>query len=104
MVLSIDRIRITDASAVSMVGKINLAHMPPELAIYVAMYVDVENAAFLKEQLLASNSDFEYAFIDANMVSKRSSVATLDNLDSFTCIATGRFDKARTCSSFPCDE
>ncbi|EXJ61585.1 hypothetical protein A1O7_02013 [Cladophialophora yegresii CBS 114405] len=51
-----------------MVAKINLAHMPPGLALYVAVYTDLENAPFLKEQLLAGNADFEYAFIDANMV------------------------------------
>ena len=52
-----------------MVQKITLAHMPPELAVYVAMNTDVENAPFLKEQLLAGNAEFEYAFIDASMVS-----------------------------------
>ncbi|OCT49564.1 EKC/KEOPS complex subunit cgi121 [Cladophialophora carrionii] len=51
-----------------MVAKINLAHMPPELALYVAVYTDLQNASFLKEQLLAGNADFEYAFIDASMV------------------------------------
>ncbi|EXJ66557.1 uncharacterized protein A1O5_10226 [Cladophialophora psammophila CBS 110553] len=51
-----------------MVQSIKLAHMPLELALYVAVYTDVENAPFLKEQLLAGNSDFEYAFIDARMV------------------------------------
>ncbi len=53
-----------------MVEKINLAHMPPELALYEAVYTDLENASFLKEQLLAGNSDFDYAFIDASMVSE----------------------------------
>ncbi|KIX93218.1 uncharacterized protein Z520_11072 [Fonsecaea multimorphosa CBS 102226] len=51
-----------------MVEIIKLAHMPPELALYVAMYTDVQNAPFLKEQLLAGNSDFEYAFVDARMI------------------------------------
>ncbi|OAP64107.1 hypothetical protein AYL99_00079 [Fonsecaea erecta] len=51
-----------------MVETIKLAHMPPELALYIAMYTDVQNTPFLKEQLLAGNSDFEYAFIDARMV------------------------------------
>ncbi|KIW30785.1 uncharacterized protein PV07_02486 [Cladophialophora immunda] len=57
-----------------MVEIIQLAHMPPELALYVAMYTDVQNAPFLKEQLLAGNSDFEYAFIDARMVVSASHV------------------------------
>ncbi|KAJ9605698.1 hypothetical protein H2200_009547 [Cladophialophora chaetospira] len=51
-----------------MVETINLAHLPPELALYVAMYTDVENATFLKEQLLAGNAEFEYAFIDASLI------------------------------------
>jgi len=32
------------------------------------MYTDVENASFLREQLLAGNAEFEYAFIDASMI------------------------------------
>ncbi|KAH0847763.1 hypothetical protein FOPE_01059 [Fonsecaea pedrosoi] len=51
-----------------MVELIKLAHMPADLPLYVAMYTDVQNAPFLKEQLLAGNSEFEYAFIDAKMV------------------------------------
>jgi len=42
--------------------------MPPDLALHVALYRDVKNAAFLKQQLLDGNTDFEYAFIDASMV------------------------------------
>jgi len=52
----------------AMVETVHLAHMPPDLAVYVALYRNVENAAFLKEQLLAGNAEFEYAFIDASMV------------------------------------
>ena len=48
--------------------QISLAHMPPELAVYATYFADVENASFLREQLLAGNTDFEYAFIDASMV------------------------------------
>jgi len=51
-----------------MVETIHLAHVPPELAIFVALFSNVENAPFLKEQLITANSDFEYAFIDASMV------------------------------------
>ncbi|KIX08043.1 uncharacterized protein Z518_02698 [Rhinocladiella mackenziei CBS 650.93] len=51
-----------------MVSTIHLAHMPPDLLLYVALYVDVSNAAFLKDQLLAGNAEFEYAFIDASMI------------------------------------
>jgi EKC/KEOPS complex subunit CGI121/TPRKB len=36
--------------------------------VYVALYRDVQNAAFLRQQLLSGNKEFEYAFIDASMV------------------------------------
>lgn len=52
----------------NMLQTIHLAHIPPELALFVALYSDVKNAAFLKQQLLAANADFEYAFIDATMI------------------------------------
>jgi EKC/KEOPS complex subunit CGI121/TPRKB len=51
-----------------MLQTLSLAHMPPELAVHVALYTDVENAPFLKAQLLAGNTDFEYAFIDASTI------------------------------------
>jgi EKC/KEOPS complex subunit CGI121/TPRKB len=51
-----------------MLQEIRLPHLPPGLPIYVALYRSVGNAAFLKEQLLAGNTDFEYAFIDATII------------------------------------
>ncbi|KEF56617.1 uncharacterized protein A1O9_06806 [Exophiala aquamarina CBS 119918] len=51
-----------------MVRAIQLAHVPPELTLFVALFRDVKNAAFLREQLLAANADFEYAFIDATTI------------------------------------
>jgi EKC/KEOPS complex subunit CGI121/TPRKB len=51
-----------------MVEQVALVHMPSELAVFVALYRDLQNAKFLREQLLAGNTDFEYAFIDASMV------------------------------------
>lgn len=47
---------------------IDLPHLPSTLPVHVALYRDVQNAAFLRQQLLAGNSDFEYALIDASMV------------------------------------
>jgi hypothetical protein len=47
---------------------IHLSHLPSTLPIHVALYRDLQNASFLREQLLAGNSEFEYAFIDASMV------------------------------------
>ena len=51
-----------------MLQTIHLSHMPPELALHVALYRDVRNPAFLKQQLLDGNVEFEYAFIDASMI------------------------------------
>ncbi|KAL2415495.1 EKC/KEOPS complex subunit [Exophiala dermatitidis] len=51
-----------------MVQQLHLAHTPANLALYVAVYRNVENVTFLREQLLAGNADFEYAFIDATLV------------------------------------
>lgn len=48
---------------------INLPHLPASLPIHVALYRDVQNASFLRHQLLSGNADFEYAFIDASMAS-----------------------------------
>lgn len=49
---------------------INLPHLPAELPVFVALYRNVENAEFLRQQLLAGNKEFEYALIDATMVCK----------------------------------
>lgn len=46
---------------------ITLSHLP-SLPVHAALYRDVQNAAFLKAQLLAGQADYEYAFIDASMV------------------------------------
>lgn len=37
--------------------------------LYIALFKDVQNAPFLRKQLLEGNTDFEYAFLDASMVS-----------------------------------
>jgi EKC/KEOPS complex subunit CGI121/TPRKB len=70
-----------------MLKTLNLAHMPPELAVHVAIYKNVENAPFLKEQLLAGNTDFEYAFIDASMILSTTHVlaATFRALNDYLC-------------------
>jgi EKC/KEOPS complex subunit CGI121/TPRKB len=46
----------------------HLSHLPSSNAVHVALYQDLQNASYLREQLLAGNSEFEYAFIDASMV------------------------------------
>jgi EKC/KEOPS complex subunit CGI121/TPRKB len=70
-----------------MLQTLHLAHMPPELAVYVALYKDVENASYLKEQLLAGNTDFEYAFIDASMIlsTKHVLAATFRAMNDYLC-------------------
>ncbi|KAK2810826.1 hypothetical protein FQN50_002649 [Emmonsiellopsis sp. PD_5] len=47
---------------------IQLAHVPPTQPVHVALYRDLQNAQFLREQLLAGNTEFEYAFIDASTI------------------------------------
>lgn len=46
-----------------------LEHLPETHKVHLAFFRDVQNASFLHEQLLSRNSDFEYAFIDASVVS-----------------------------------
>lgn len=50
------------------VESVTLEHVPTSHNIYLALFNDVQNAAFLHSQLLARNSAFEYAFIDASVV------------------------------------
>lgn len=48
---------------------VQLEHLPATHQIHIALYRNVKNSAFLHQQLLAGNSDFEYALIDASVVS-----------------------------------
>lgn len=48
---------------------VTLEHLPASHKVYVALFRDVQNAVFLHQQLLARNPEFEYAFIDASVVS-----------------------------------
>lgn len=48
---------------------IHLEHTPSTLNVHVALYRNVKNAGFLHQQLLAGNTEFEYAFVDAGVVS-----------------------------------
>ncbi|PSN65100.1 CGI-121-domain-containing protein [Corynespora cassiicola Philippines] len=40
----------------------------PDHPVQIAAFTNVENAAFLRSQLLAANPDFDYAFLDATMI------------------------------------
>ena len=48
---------------------IHLEHLPESHTIHIALYRSIKNATYLQQQLLAGNTDFEYAFIDAGVVS-----------------------------------
>ncbi|KAJ5698896.1 EKC/KEOPS complex subunit [Penicillium macrosclerotiorum] len=50
---------------------ISLPHLPASLPVHVALYRNVQNGAFLRQQLLAGNAEFEYALIDASIVLSR---------------------------------
>jgi hypothetical protein len=47
---------------------LHLEHLPSSHVIHVALYRGIKNATFLQQQLLAGNTDFEYALIDAGVV------------------------------------
>ena len=47
---------------------VNLAHIPQDYTVHIALFSPITNASFLHQQLLAGNTEFEYAFIDASIV------------------------------------
>ncbi|QYT01681.1 EKC/KEOPS complex subunit CGI121 [Trichoderma simmonsii] len=53
------------------VETIELQHVPASYRVYIALFRNVKNAAFLHQQLLARNAEFEYAFIDASTIVSR---------------------------------
>jgi len=52
---------------------ITLPHLPHS-PIQACLFKNVQNAAFLRQQLLQGNTDFEYAFLDASVLVSRSHV------------------------------
>lgn len=60
---------------------LHLEHLPSSHAMHVALYRDIKNATFLQQQLLAGNTDFEYALIDAGVVCLASSFHFLASFD-----------------------
>jgi EKC/KEOPS complex subunit CGI121/TPRKB len=42
--------------------------VPEDTPVHVALYKDLKNASFLRQQLISGNADFQYAFIDASVV------------------------------------
>jgi EKC/KEOPS complex subunit CGI121/TPRKB len=58
-----------------MLETIHLSHLPATIPLYVILYTSLQNASFLRQQLLAGNTEFEYAFIDASMVCSQRSLS-----------------------------
>ncbi|KAI0006600.1 CGI121 protein [Xylariaceae sp. FL0662B] len=56
---------------VQLLETIQLEHLPPTHTVHIGVFRDISNAAFLHQQLLSRNADFEYAFIDASLVTCR---------------------------------
>lgn len=52
----------------ALLQSIHLEHLPASHVLHVTLFRSVSNAAFLQQQLLDGNSEFEYAFIDASVV------------------------------------
>lgn len=46
---------------------LTLPHLT-DYPLFVGLFEDVQNAPFLRKQLLDGNTDFEYAFLDVSMV------------------------------------
>lgn len=78
-----------------MLQSLHLSHLPLSYTVFVAVYRDLRNAAYLKEQLLVGNSAFEYAFIDASLVRLGSSWTNTAvshivlDLVNYTCTSCG---------------
>lgn len=52
---------------------IQLPHLPDH-PLHVVLFQDVQNAPFLRQQLLDGNTDFQYAFLDASVLLSRTHV------------------------------
>ncbi|KAI1003031.1 hypothetical protein K3495_g5177 [Podosphaera aphanis] len=50
---------------------ITMTHTPASHSVHVALYRNVKNAAFLLQQLLDGNTEYEYALIDARVIISR---------------------------------
>lgn len=64
-------ISLGSCSMSSLVEVVTVEHAPAAYAVHVTLFKEVQNAGFLHSQLLARNSDFEYAFIDASILASR---------------------------------
>lgn len=55
-------------TVMALLQTVQLEHLPPSHSIHIALYRNIQNAAFLQQQLLDGNTDFEYALIDASVI------------------------------------
>ncbi|KAK4226659.1 kinase binding protein CGI-121-domain-containing protein [Podospora fimiseda] len=51
--------------------RLSIENVPSTHRVYAALFRDVSNSAFLQEQLLSRNPEFEYAFLDASSIISR---------------------------------
>lgn len=63
----------THLAAAAAMETVTLPHLP-NTPIQLCLFKNVQNAAFLRQQLLDGNTDFEYAFLDASVLVSRSHV------------------------------
>lgn len=59
----------------SLLETVHLSHVPENIRVHVALYKDLKNASFLREQLINGNGEFQYAFIDASTVGIQAQIA-----------------------------
>lgn len=50
---------------------IQLPHVPLTHTLHVTLFQNIENAGFLRQQLLEGNTDYEYAFLDTAVLLSR---------------------------------
>jgi EKC/KEOPS complex subunit CGI121/TPRKB len=62
-----NQILLESSLAMGEVEIVSLPHLE-DTPVYAALFTNVQNAGFLRQQLLDGNTDFEYAFIDATAV------------------------------------
>ncbi|KAI5291697.1 hypothetical protein KEM54_001667 [Ascosphaera aggregata] len=55
----------------SLLDSIHLEHTPASFSVHIALYRRLQNAPFLRQQLLSGNTQFEYALIDATSLISR---------------------------------
>lgn len=56
------------ARKMSLLETVHLSHVPEDMPVHVALYKDLKNASFLREQLITGNAEYQYAFVDASTV------------------------------------